>query len=82
MINSACVLTACRNDLPSAVEADATLSCVDGANGLNTVLQMCDGLLYLETALGAGCTVPVFNAVCTWEREERMPESVTLWRPV
>ena len=43
-----------------------TLSCADGATGVNTVLQICDSdILYLGTALGSGCTIPVLTTVAT-----------------
>ena len=42
------------------------LSCTDGATGANMVLQVCDSdILYLGTALGSGCTIPVLTTVAT-----------------
>ena len=43
-----------------------TLTCADGATGVNTVLQVCNSdILYLGTALGSGCTIPVLTTVAT-----------------
>ena len=65
IMSSVYVPIVCAFSAPNAAEADTMLSYVDGANTMNTVLQICIGLLHLGTALGTGCSVPVINVVCT-----------------
>lgn len=46
----------------NTVDSTTALTCVDGANGVNTVLQVCgtQSAFYLGATLGTGCNVPVF----------------------
>ncbi len=47
--------------LPVAGQTYYTLSCMDGANGVNNLVQQCaSDILYLGATLGAGCSASTF----------------------
>ena len=55
----------CQINPPTAVTPVSSLSCVDGANGSNMILQMCGSSLYLGTYVGSigAAPNPVQNCV-------------------